>query len=113
MRQAPTYTPCAQLCSPQDVINEPRCPGCTEDWQQRIHLAWLSEMTAFLKAQAPNQLVAVGTEGYFMPSAGDDSTKWNPGGWGLALVGACPIQVHACTMMVTEQVDWQRHATQL
>ncbi|KAG1681515.1 hypothetical protein FOA52_014021 [Chlamydomonas sp. UWO 241] len=53
-----------------DVLNEPRCPGCTGESEEADHMSWLSRMADFLKSQAPHQLVATGTEGYFSDGAG-------------------------------------------
>lgn len=75
-----TYTGVAYRDDPTimmwDVINEPRCPGCMEDWMQSAHQAWLKDVGTYLKNAVPNQLVAAGTEGYFMDSA---NVGWNPG----------------------------------
>ncbi|KAL6746884.1 glycoside hydrolase superfamily [Haematococcus lacustris] len=59
-----------------DVINEPRCPGCTQHWQQQVHLSFLKEMSDYLRAMASKQLTAVGTEGYYMDAA---HLPYNPG----------------------------------
>ena len=45
-----------------NIMNEPRCPGCTTAAQQRIHLDWIADMASFLKALAPRQLVSAATE---------------------------------------------------
>lgn len=63
-------------------MNEPRCPGCVDTSSQAQVRGFLSEMTSHLRAVAPYQLVALGTEGYFLNSY----EEWNSGGaWGLGL----------------------------
>ncbi|PNH10658.1 Mannan endo-1,4-beta-mannosidase 1 [Tetrabaena socialis] len=57
-----------------DVLNEPRCPGCDAS-DQATQQSFLQDMAAHLKAQAPSQLAALGTEGYFW----GDNEGWNPG----------------------------------
>ncbi|KAG1653551.1 hypothetical protein FOA52_003754 [Chlamydomonas sp. UWO 241] len=59
-----------------DVLNEPRCPGCTGESEEADHMSWLSRMADHLKSQAPNQLVATGTEGYF---SDENNVRYNPG----------------------------------
>ncbi|GFR39986.1 hypothetical protein Agub_g519 [Astrephomene gubernaculifera] len=51
-----------------DAMNEPRCPGCVDTASQGVVHSFLQEMSAHLRANAPNQLVALGTEGYFLNS---------------------------------------------
>lgn len=46
---------------------------------QAVVQGWLSTMTSFLKTLAPSQLVAAGTEGYFMDSPGMNNAVWNTG----------------------------------
>ncbi|KXZ42513.1 hypothetical protein GPECTOR_139g669 [Gonium pectorale] len=58
-----------------DAMNEPRCPGCIDAKSQATQHAFLDEMTAHVKANAPHQMVALGTEGYFLNSY----EGWNPG----------------------------------
>ncbi|KAG2426900.1 hypothetical protein HXX76_012687 [Chlamydomonas incerta] len=58
-----------------DAMNEPRCPGCVDKDSQAKVQGFLAEMTAHLKAVAPNQLAALGTEGYFLNSY----EEWNSG----------------------------------
>ena len=50
-------------CRMWDIINEPRCPGCKEAWQQQAVIGFLEDVGQFIKENAPNQLVAAGTEG--------------------------------------------------
>eukprot|EP00198_Chlamydomonas_reinhardtii_P010500 XP_001699837.1 predicted protein [Chlamydomonas reinhardtii] len=65
-----------------DAMNEPRCPGCVDTSSQAQVRGFLAEMTSHLRAVAPSQLVALGTEGYFLNSY----EEWNSGGaWGLYL----------------------------
>lgn len=45
-----------------ELANEPRCRS--DKSGDTLH-AWVAEMSAFVKAQAPRQLVAVGDEGFF------------------------------------------------
>jgi mannan endo-1,4-beta-mannosidase len=52
-----------------DVLNEPRCPGCSGGDERADQQGWLSRMADHVKGQAPNQLVATGTEGYFTDGA--------------------------------------------
>ncbi|KAL6755973.1 glycoside hydrolase superfamily [Haematococcus lacustris] len=59
-----------------DVINEPRCPGCTQPWQQQVQLSFIKEMADWVEGIATQQLVAVGTEGYYMDPA---NVRYNPG----------------------------------
>jgi mannan endo-1,4-beta-mannosidase len=59
-----------------DVLNEPRCPGC-DGSQQAARDAWLDEMSAAVRSGAPNQLVLMGSEGFF--SAGSSHVSNNPG----------------------------------
>ncbi|KXZ42518.1 hypothetical protein GPECTOR_139g674 [Gonium pectorale] len=58
-----------------DALNEPRCPGCVDAESQATQHAFLDEMTAHVKANTPHQMVALGTEGYFLNSY----EGWNPG----------------------------------
>jgi mannan endo-1,4-beta-mannosidase len=46
-----------------EIANEPRCPA--RDADASVLTGWLSEMSRFLKAQAPRQLVSAGDEGFF------------------------------------------------
>lgn len=54
-----------------ELANEPRCRGghdalpASPDCDTGALLAWASEMSTFVKEQAPNHLVAVGDEGFF------------------------------------------------
>ncbi|KAG1665595.1 hypothetical protein FOA52_003242 [Chlamydomonas sp. UWO 241] len=59
-----------------DVLNEPRCPGCTGKNEEADHMGWLSRMADHVKSEAPHQLVATGTEGYFSDEA---NVRFNPG----------------------------------
>ncbi|PNW87553.1 hypothetical protein CHLRE_02g141600v5 [Chlamydomonas reinhardtii] len=47
-----------------DVMNEPRCPGCTPD-QLSCYSQWMRLMSDTAAAAAPRQLRAMGTEGFF------------------------------------------------
>ncbi|PNH11950.1 Mannan endo-1,4-beta-mannosidase 1 [Tetrabaena socialis] len=58
-----------------DAMNEPRCPGCMDAASQAIHHSFLQEMATHLRGQAPYQLIALGTEGYFM----NTYEGWNSG----------------------------------
>ncbi|PNW86843.1 hypothetical protein CHLRE_02g098000v5 [Chlamydomonas reinhardtii] len=58
-----------------DAMNEPRCPGCVDTSSQAQVRGFLAEMTSHLRAVAPSQLVALGTEGYFLNSY----EEWNSG----------------------------------
>lgn len=62
--------PFPSLPSPQ-----PRCPGCVDSGSQSVVKGFISEMAAHLRANAPSQLVAAGTEGYFLNSY----EGWNTG----------------------------------
>lgn len=62
-----------------DVMNEPRCPGFPDAVSQGIVHEWMAEMVAHLRAEDPNHLIAMGTEGFFMPNATNDLHKFNPG----------------------------------
>ncbi|WIA20181.1 hypothetical protein OEZ85_006029 [Tetradesmus obliquus] len=48
------------------LLNEPRCPGCNEPYQQAIHQDWLSDMASFLRAADPLHLIGAATEGFFV-----------------------------------------------
>ncbi|GAX76574.1 hypothetical protein CEUSTIGMA_g4020.t1 [Chlamydomonas eustigma] len=56
-----------------DVFNEPRCPACPSTSPMN---SWLQQMTGCLRTAAPNQLIAAGTEGFFMDSP---HVPYNPG----------------------------------
>ena len=43
-----------------EIANEPRCPGNAD-----LLTSWLSEMSRFIRSQAPRQLIAAGDEGFF------------------------------------------------
>jgi mannan endo-1,4-beta-mannosidase len=46
-----------------ELANEPRCPDVPDG--EQLLLAWISEMATLIRAKAPNQLIAVGDEGFF------------------------------------------------
>ncbi|EFJ48391.1 hypothetical protein VOLCADRAFT_117611, partial [Volvox carteri f. nagariensis] len=58
-----------------DAMNEPRCPGCTDAISQSAQQAFLRAVASHVRDNAPNQLVALGTEGYFLKSY----ENYNPG----------------------------------
>lgn len=62
-----------------DVLNEPRCPGCLSDEEVHTHESWLKEMSAYVKGQAPNQLVTLALEGMFNERSGEGLHLKNPG----------------------------------
>ena len=61
---------------PPHPAPQPRCPGCIDTSSQGTVQGWINDMASHLKANAPNQLVAAGTEGYFLNAY----EEWNPGG---------------------------------
>ncbi|GLC47404.1 hypothetical protein PLESTB_001960300 [Pleodorina starrii] len=58
-----------------DAINEPRCPGCMDAAAQAAQQGFLGAVARQVRDNAPNQLVALGTEGYFLNSY----ESYNPG----------------------------------
>lgn len=62
-----------------ELANEPRCPSDSSGWKL---FRWIDEMAETLDRLAPNQLVAVGLEGFFGPwHDGPNPPRW-PGGQG-------------------------------
>lgn len=59
-----------------DVLNEPRCPGCGAG-QMSKRDAWLDEMAAVVRENAPNQLIFMGSEGFY--GSGSPHIDKNPG----------------------------------
>ncbi len=46
--------------------------------RRQVH-SWMREMAAHLRVQDPNHLIALGTEGFFMPDDRDYLHQFNPG----------------------------------
>ena len=62
-----------------NLANEPRNPGALRGGQLQ---AWIAEMSAFVKARAPDQLVTTGLEGFYGLSTPGFMQFDNPGdGW--------------------------------
>eukprot|EP00775_Hariotina_reticulata_P002089 gene2089-2407_t len=59
-----------------DVMNEPRCPGCSASGLAAKE-RFLSSLQQVVKTAAPGQLTFSGTEGFF--SSGDANVAYNPG----------------------------------
>ncbi|MCX7772649.1 MAG: cellulase family glycosylhydrolase [Clostridia bacterium] len=59
-----------------ELMNEPRCES---DQSGETLVKWVTEMSAYVKSVAPNQLVAVGDEGFFNRKDGEGFDK--EGNW--------------------------------
>jgi mannan endo-1,4-beta-mannosidase len=46
-----------------ELANEPRCSDVRDG--EQLLLSWISEMATLIRSKAPNQLIAVGDEGFF------------------------------------------------
>ena len=57
-----------------ELANEPRCPS---DKTGNTLVAWITEMSAYLKSEDPNHMVSVGSEGFY----DDNSGPWYLNGW--------------------------------
>jgi len=57
-----------------ELANEPRCPS---DKSGDTLLAWIEEMSAYIKGLDPNHMVATGIEGFY----NEDSGPWYMNGW--------------------------------
>lgn len=74
-----------------ELANEPRCPDVADG--REVLLSWIWEMATLLKAHAPNQLVAVGDEGYFYRQRAGRNSFFN-GTHGVdfeAILGVTPV----------------------
>ncbi|KAG1669384.1 hypothetical protein FOA52_004035 [Chlamydomonas sp. UWO 241] len=96
-----------------DVMNEPRCPGCMEAAQQDNVHSWLSEMTAHTRAEDPNHLITLGTEGFFMPGHPESLHMFNPGagsqceGEDWLVLGALPNVDYTVMHVYARQLEWR------